>query len=516
MSPQDPETGDRHSSSGTAATDPGRRRWGGLSGKLLLLTVVFVMLSEVLIFVPSIANFRNTWLIDKLTISGVAASILVETDMVAPGVQTELLRTTGAVAIALDDGTRRRLIAMSGSPGTVARTVDMGDADPLTSIVESFQILLGGGEDNLRVVGPSQMGLGGRVDIVMPQALLRDAMLAFSVRILALSAVISAITATLVYLSLRWLFVRPMQKLTRSMARFQDSPDDRSLVIVPSRRNDEIGDAEARLADMQTTLAVTLQQQRRLADLGLAVSKINHDLRNILASAQLFSERLEHVADPTVQRLVPKIIATLDRAVSYTQSVLAYGSAREAPLKRRLVRLDMIVADVVDVFGLAGQGGVEFETHVPEGAEIDADPEQLFRVLMNLCRNAVQVLEANGDAALVRRVTIEADCAAGGATIRVRDTGPGIPPAIRDKLFTPFQSVAKSGGTGLGLAIAAELVRAHGGSIRLVEAEAPGAVFEIRLPASGRAGVRAAPASGRAETATAAPGGARQERGTAS
>ena len=124
MSPQDPETGDRHSSSGTAATDPGRRRWGGLSGKLLLLTVVFVMLSEVLIFVPSIANFRNTWLIDKLTISGVAASILVETDMVAPGVQAELLRTTGAVAIALDDGTRRRLIAMSRSPGTVARTVD--------------------------------------------------------------------------------------------------------------------------------------------------------------------------------------------------------------------------------------------------------------------------------------------------------------------------------------------------------------------------------------------------------
>ncbi|SDT89317.1 HAMP domain-containing sensor histidine kinase [Stappia sp. ES.058] len=460
-----------------------RRRWGGLSGKLLLLTVVFVMLSEVLIFVPSVANFRNTWLIDKLTISGVAASILVETDMVAPGVQAELLRTTGAVAIALDDGNRRRLIAMSGPPGPIGRTVDMSEADPLTSIVGSFQILVGGGEGNLRVVGPSQMGLGGRVDIVMPEALLRDAMLAFSVRILALSAVISAITATLVYLSLRWLFVRPMQKLTRSMARFQESPDDRSLVIAPSSRNDEIGDAQVRLADMQTTLALTLQQQRRLADLGLAVSKINHDLRNILASAQLFSERLEHVADPTVQRLVPKIIATLDRAVSYTQSVLAYGSAREAPLKRRLVRLDMIVADVVDVFGLSGQGAVEFETHVPQGAEIDADPEQLFRVLMNLCRNAVQVLEANTDAALVRRVTIEAECGSDGATIRVSDTGPGIPPAVRDRLFKPFQSVAKSGGTGLGLAIAAELVRAHGGSIRLVEAETPGAAFEIRLPA---------------------------------
>ncbi len=298
-----------------------------MSGKLLILTVLFVMLSEVLIFVPSVANFRNTWLTDKLTIAGVAASVLVETDMVSPAVQAELLRATGALAVALDEGERRRLIAMVETPGEIDRTVDMGKADAMTSVLESFAILLSSGDGQMRVIGPTQMGIGGRVDIVMPEAKLRNAMWAFSVRILALSLVISAITAALVYLSLRWLLVRPMQRLTRSMARFQASPEDTGLIIEPSRRDDEVGDAEHSLAAMQATLTETLNSRRQLADLGLGVSKINHDLRNLLASAQLFSERLEHVADPTVQRLAPKIIATLDRAVGYTSSVLAYGSA---------------------------------------------------------------------------------------------------------------------------------------------------------------------------------------------
>ncbi len=462
------------------------RRWSGLSGKLLILTVLFVMLSEVLIFVPSMANFRNTWLNDKLTIAGVAASVLVETDMVSPAVQAELLRTTGAVAIALNDGDRRRLIAMA--PQAVAgddirMTIDMGEADPVTSIMQSVHTLLAGGEGFLRVVGPSQMGLGGRVDIVLPQAMLRDAMLGFAVRILALSLVISAITATLVYLSLRWMFVRPIRRLTGSMARFQAAPDDPARIIVPSARNDEVGDAERRLAGMQAKLAETLEQRRQLANLGLAVSKINHDLRNLLASAQLFSERLEMVSDPTVQRLAPKILATLDRAVGYTRSVLDYGSAREAPLRRRLVRLDVIARDVGEVLGLSGEGDVAFDNRIPQGAEVDADPEQLFRILMNLSRNAVQALRADDNPAAVRRLTLEADCGFEGATIRVSDTGPGIPPERRDQLFHPFQSAAKKGGTGLGLAIAAELAHAHGGSIRLLDRPGPGASFELVIPA---------------------------------
>ena len=376
---------------------------------------------------------------------------------------------------------------MAHRPEMVSRLIDMGKADPVSSVIESFQILLSDGAGTMRITGPAQMRLGGRVELVMPEAPLRGAMLAFSGRILLLSAVISAITATLVYLSLRWLFVRPMQRLTGAMARFQEKPDDPARIIAPSGRGDEVGDAQARLADMQTDLSATLHQQKRLADLGLAVSKINHDLRNLLASAQLFSERLEQVADPTTQRLAPKIIATLDRAVGYTQSVLAYGSAQEEPLARRLVRLEVVVRDVVDVLSLSTRADIAFEVDVPEDAEIFADPEHLFRVLMNLGRNAVQVLEASDDAAVVRRVSVAAQCEPSGVMLRVRDTGPGVPPAIRGRLFEPFQSVAKRGGTGLGLAIAAELIRGHGGTIRLVDTQIPGAAFEIWLPSMERA-----------------------------
>lgn len=457
-------------------------RWGGLSAKLLLLTVLFVMLSEVMIYVPSIANFRNNWLNQRLTTAGVAATVLVETNTVTPRLQEELLNSTGAVAISLDEGSRRRLIAISSSPLTIDSTADMGAMSPQRAIAESFAVLLGDGSGLMRVVGLSQMGSGVRVDMVLPEKLLRDDMLAFSVRILGLSIFISAITATLVYFSLRWLFLRPMQRLTTSMARFAEAPDDASRIIVPSARRDEVGDAERRLASMQKTLKETLGQQRHLADLGLAVSKINHDLRNLLASAQLFSESLERIPDPTAKRLAPKIIAALDRAIGYTQSVLAYGRTKEAPPERRLVRLRRVVEDVGDILGLTGHEAIQFENLVLADTEVDADPEQLFRVLMNLSRNAMQALEAKADPALVCRISVEGEREGGVVVIRVNDTGPGIPERIRQSLFQPFQASTKRGGTGLGLAIAAELVRAHGGAIRHVERPGPGTTFEIVLP----------------------------------
>ncbi|MBA5776198.1 HAMP domain-containing histidine kinase [Stappia sp. F7233] len=440
------------------------------------------MLSEVMIYVPSIANFRNNWLNQRLTTAGVAATVLVETNTVTQRLQEELLNSTGAVAISLDEGSRRRLIAISPTPLTIDSTADMSAMSPQRAIAESFAVLLSDGAGLMRVVGLSQMGAGVRVDMVLPEKLLRDDMLAFSVRILGLSIFISAITATLVYFSLRWLFLRPMQRLTTSMARFAEAPDDASRIIVPSRRRDEIGDAESRLASMQETLKETLGQQRHLADLGLAVSKINHDLRNLLASAQLFSESLESIPDPTAKRLAPKIIAALDRAIGYTQSVLAYGRTKEAPPERRLVRLNRVVEDVGDILGLTGHEAIQFDNLVVAGIEVDADPEQLFRVLMNLVRNAMQALEAKSDPALVCRISVEGEREGGVVVIRVSDTGPGIPDRIRQSLFQPFQASTKRGGTGLGLAIAAELVRAHGGVIRHVDRPGPGTTFEIVLP----------------------------------
>ncbi len=461
-----------------------RRRKGGLSGKLLLFTVAFVMLSEIFIYVPSIANYRNTWLINKLTIAGVGATILSDMEQVPAHVQNELLEATGAFAIAFKDGDRRRLIAMRDNPPMADSLVNMNDMSPFRAIIESFATLWSGADRTMRVIGKSQMGQGQttRVELMLPERLLRNDMLRFSGRILALSLMISIVTASLVYISLRWLFLRPMKRLTQSMALFAQAPDDISRAITPSRRNDEIGDAESRLSQMQHTLHDTLHQQRRLADLGLAVSKINHDLRNLLASAQLFSERLETIPDPTVRRIAPKIIATIDRAVAYTQAVLSYGRAKEAPPQQRLIHLRRLAEDVSDLLGLNGDAEILFENKVPDDFEINADPDHLFRVLMNLCRNSRQALETNKNPLLVRRITIDARRDGAHDVIHVSDTGPGIPEKIRSGLFKPFQSSTKQDGSGLGLAIAAELMRAHGGNIELLASQASGATFAILLP----------------------------------
>ncbi len=459
----------------------GHYRLGGLSGKLLLLTVMFVMLAEVCIYVPSIANFRNTWLMDRLTTAGVAASVLAETNTIAPRLQEELLRTTGAVAISLDQGSRRSLIAMSTVPSNVEFVIDMGAVTPWSSIVNSFQILTNRGDGVLRVIGVGQMGHTEHVDVVLPVALIQKDMLAFSGRILGLSLVISVITASLVYVALRALFIRPLRRLTRSMERFAESPEDTSRIMPVSGRRDELGDAEIRLAGMEEALSRALHQKQRLADLGLAVSKINHDLRNLLASAQLFLERLEHVEDPTVSRIAPKILATLDRAVGYTQAVMAYGKAQERAPHRRLLALRRVVDDAADVLGLVDHETVTFDNKVPEDIEIDADPEQIFRVLLNLMRNALQALEAEKDTTLVRRITVEAAREGSCVLVRVADTGPGIPQNIRNALFKAFHSGSKNGGIGLGLAIVAELLKAHGGTIRL-EDSAHGTCFCLEVP----------------------------------
>jgi len=468
-----------------ASVEPGDRfghyRFGGLSGKLLLMTVLFVMLAEVFIYVPSIANFRNTWLMDRLTTAGVAASVLAETNTIAPRLQEELLRTTGALAIALDQGTQRSLIAMSDVPGEVDMVIDMAHVTPWSSIASSFDILTYRGDGVMRVIGAGQMGHTERVDVVLPIALLQQDMLAFSGRILALSLVISVITAGLVYVTLRALFIRPLRRLTRSMERFAESPEDATRIMAVSGRRDELGDAEIRLATMEEALSRALQQKQRLADLGLAVSKINHDLRNLLASAQLFLERLEHVPDPTVSRLAPKILATLDRAVGYTQAVMSYGKAQERAPQRRLLALRRVGDDVADVLGLADHATVSFDNRVPEDLEIDADPEQIFRVLLNLVRNALQALEAEKDETLVRRITLEAERDGTSVHLRVSDTGPGIPENIKKALFKAFHSGSKHGGIGLGLAIVAELLKAHGGTIYLDDGKS-GTCFCLEVP----------------------------------
>jgi signal transduction histidine kinase len=450
----------------------------GLSGKLLLLTIPLVMIAEVLIYVPSMANFWMNRLNARLASANTAALVLdaAPSGMVPESLARQILDSIGARAVAIKLGQQRRLLASTGLPRAIDHDVDMRSLTAWTSIVTSFEMMFETGNQAIRIIGPPPGG-GQFIEVVVDEAPLRQSMYRFSRNLLLVSLAIAILTAALVYLALHFLFVRPMRRLTESLVSFHENPESSARIIVPSNRSDEIGVAERELSDMQRDLVSMLHQKSRLAALGLAVSKINHDLRNLLASSQLLSDQLASVPDPRVQRFAPKLMRSLERAIAFCQSTLSYGRAQEAAPDRRMIPIEPVVAEVRESAGLATDTSITWISAIERGLTIDADPDQLFRVLLNLVRNAEQALE--GQPATQIRITGRREGAV--AIIEVSDTGPGIPPATRENLFKAFQSSGRPGGSGLGLAIAAELVGAHGGQIHLVEGTI-GATFRITIP----------------------------------
>lgn len=454
-----------------------------LSGKLLLLTALFVLLAEILIFVPSIATMRVRWLEDRLNTAAAASVVLAATDAseVPRSVQNDVLMATGAKAIALREKGVSRLLAVSEMPPQVDRHIELNASGPIAEFIDAFDTLINGGNRIIRVFGP--VGNSDKIiELVTSDAPLRKAMLEYARTMAVVSLLISLITAGLVFLAINISLIRPIRRMSDNMLAFSEAPDDPGRVIRPDARVDELGIAQRELAAMQSQLQRTLAEQKHLADLGLAVSKINHDMRNILASAQLMSDSLAEVSDPAVRRFAPKLIRTLGRAIGYSESVLAYGRAQEAPPQRRRVNFHTLINDVEETLSIELRDGIEFRNLVPETLEFEADPEQFFRIMSNLCRNAIQALNSDADPAVIKRVTVTAGHLGTTTIIGIEDTGPGFSQKARENLFAAFRGSTRRDGTGLGLAIAHELVRAHGGTIELRDDRAAGAHFEIRIP----------------------------------
>jgi signal transduction histidine kinase len=441
------------------------------------------MIAEVLIYVPSIANYRLNWLRDRLASAHTAALVLdaAPSGMVPEGLTRQLLDSIGAKAVALKTETTRRLLAVSDSVPPVDREYDVREMSPYGAIMDAMATLFRRHDDMMRVMGPAPRG-GEYVEIVLPEKPLRDAMWRFSVNILLLSLAISLITATLVYLSLLFLLVGPMRRLTAKMTAFHRDPENPNAIMTPSRRRDELGTAERELAAMQRDLVSMLHQKSHLAALGLAVSKISHDLRNLLASAQLFSDRLTSLPDPNVQRFAPRLMQALERAIAFCQSTLSYGQAKEPPPDRRMVPLEGLFEEVRQTLGLGPEARIQWVGSVERGLMADADADQLFRALLNIARNAVQALEGRAPNDPGRdQIRFIGRREGAVVVIQISDTGPGLPEKARAHLFEAFQGSSRQGGTGLGLVIAAELIRAHGGEIRLVDGTI-GATFRITIP----------------------------------
>ena len=460
----------------------------GLSVKLIATITLVILAVEVAIYLPSAGNYRQSWLDDRLRIGIVAARVLdaVPDVMNLPTMLTDnLLRSAGAIAIVYRRDGQAQLIELDEQPmPREAITVDMRQTDYMTLVTGALDTLTHGGDRTLRILGNSDgADADAQVEVLIEEQPLHDDLISYSWNIVLVSLLVAVLTAVVLYLLVSRLLIAPIQRLTANMVAYRMAPENAALIISPTKRKDEIGIVENELAAMENDIFSMLRQRRHLADLGLAVAKINHDLRNTLTSAQMLSDQVVALDDPKIQRLAPRLVHSIDKAVAFAQTVLDYGRQSGTPPKPVPVDLRALVDESAIDAGLRSHPSIVFDNAVPDDMTVKVDPEQLARVLINLMKNAREALEGAGDKTAEPKVAAAFARTTDSFTISIADNGPGLPPRARDNLFVAFEGSAKAGGTGLGLAIARELVAAHGGALAYVPLD-PGTRFDISLPAA--------------------------------
>ncbi|WP_293677648.1 sensor histidine kinase [uncultured Phenylobacterium sp.] len=465
-----------------------RRRlfWpGGLSARLLVLTVVFAALGGTLAIPPALASYEKQWLLDRVRAAELAslAADVAPDRVVSEQLKTQLLAGAGVEIVAVSQDGVRRLVFAAARPARAPYLVDLRNRAPGLGLFAPFQTLLGPG-DRVRVVADPRIRPGADfIEFVATDTELKRALASYLWRLVAIVAGVSALAGLIVYLALNLFLVRPMQRITFAMERFRADPEDPAAQVQLSGRRDEIGRAEAELDRMQADLRVALNSRARLAALGEAVAKINHDLKNMLTSAQLASERLAASKDPQVSQALPRLARALDRAVKLASGVLAYGKTQEAAPETQPVKLAAALKEAAAEARL-GDAGVRLVSKVPAAHQVTADPDQLHRILVNLLRNARQAIEHQEGRRGAGRVDVSVEVRGAANLIRIADNGPGVPERIRERLFHPFAGSGRPDSTGLGLAIARELAEGHGGELTLSVTGPEGSVFELRLPSA--------------------------------
>jgi signal transduction histidine kinase len=456
----------------------------GLSARLLMLTALFVMAGELLILAPSLAGYLESRLEERVRAAELA-SLAVEAapdQIITDSLSNQLLAGAGVVSVAVQSDGIRRLLLQGPPMRRTPELVDLRRSNLASWLAEPFLIAFGGNDQMVRVVAKPRFRDGDFVEIITPRARLRQEMGAYLLGLLGVTAFVAVVAGGLIYLSLDALLVKPMRRITLGMERFRADPDDPAAKVQVSSRRDEIGRAE--LDRMQADLRAALASRARLAALGEAVAKINHDLRNMLTSAQIASERLALSGDPGVAKALPRLERALDRAVALASHVLDYGKSEErAPAAAPTLLLAAAEAAGEDA-GLSEPGedaAVRLNILIDPGLEVLADPEHLHRILVNLLRNAREAIQSAPGPRPAGLIQLAAEPREGALVLRITDNGPGLPARAKDALFQPFAGSGRPGG-GLGLAISRELAKANGGELALATSGPDGAVFELRLP----------------------------------
>ncbi len=472
-----------------------------LSARLGLLTIGFILFAEVVIMIPSLAKHRRDWFTERIE-SAFLITLALESptgQMISEEEADELLALGGVKGVIAEmDGKQVPVMSLPESADAPAPEVryfvNFATESLPATLAAPWMSLFSHDDSLIRLTGKPARAAEGTIDLYLSQAALRRSLATYARNILGLSIIISAFAASAIYFTLNRMIVAPVKRLSNHMIAFERNPEDPALLLRPSDRRDEIGVAERSLAALESRTQALLSERRRLAALGAGISKISHDLRNILASAQLMSDRLAKSDDPRVRKLSPRLISALDRAIGLSRDTLSYARMGPDALKLEAVNIAHLVDDV---FADIGATDVELVNDTHTALTARADPTQLYRALLNLVRNAVEAItQANErvDATTTTddganegapgRVVVKASSADAVIALDIEDTGPGVPEKAQAHFFEPFKGSMKPGGSGLGVAIAHEIARAHGGRLTLIRSGPDGAALRLTVPAS--------------------------------
>ena len=458
---------------------------GRLSGKLLVLTIIFVMVAELLIFIPSAAIYRQTWLMERATSAGLLTLAIEGVPNYEGGemLSQRFMQDTDVSMVAQKrDGMSQLVLGMPPGDANII-TVDLRTKRRLPLFRDSFQDFFGDGKAYIRILSAPTVDGVEALEVLVPQHALKQAMRDYSKRILLWSLAISVLTGLMIYAALSLIIVKPIRKLAGGLAKFRKEPRKR---ISPgsedvSVRKDEIGQLQREFSDMKTGVRAAFKQQERLATLGMAMAKINHDLRNVLTSTQLISDRLASDPDERIKGMGERLVRAVERGVKLCEATLSFSQSVEEKPQMRPVRMATLIGEAAGDALAEHQvmpTKVKFKNLVDTNLTAHIDPDHTYRIFHNLFRNALEALGQSEAPALRVEVEIIDD----KACFNIIDTGPGIPPNIQKNLFKAFTTGANKGGTGLGLTISRELARAQGGNLILQSTSAAGTIFTLSLP----------------------------------
>jgi signal transduction histidine kinase len=443
-----------------------------LSARLWLVATLAVLLSEIMVFLPYIAHERSSWMSARIEDAAMVV-IAAANGTMETARHDELLFLADAEAIRVTDHDGTVMIGNVTMPPDAS--FDLREENLLDRVGHALRAMVLRENRLVLVSDNNRYRPQSTIETWVHERGLSRTLQRFGGDFAVLSLVVASVTGGLVYLAVLLLLVRPMRRITGSIAAFRADPE-RTTPLDPNDltvlSNDEISVAAHELAAMQHELRAALWRNARLAALGTVVAKVSHDLRGILTPALLTAERLELNADPRVRHAGEILVTAVDRAADLVRRTLDYAREGPPPLDLAPVALAPLVREAAETARPLGSA-LRMDNDVDPAILVRADRIQLFRVLTNLLRNAAE--------AGARSVRISARQENTMLAVEIADDGPGLPEAMRSDLFRPFSGSARRGGAGLGLAIARDLTVAHGGDIELISTGASGTAFRLTL-----------------------------------